>query len=180
MQPANQQPDDTLQTKFNNLVRRLQANPTEMKAFETDPVSVLREEGIPLVSSFVTGPHSQVAPAAEHVSVSRHWWGYDIKMSDKLTEDIIQGVTGAGAIGSLVTSAFAAAATIPPPVGPLLAGAVGTACTLKVTEIKSVNNGNGVSWPITWPQFATLVAAVPGGPPAVAAALMVFVHPVRN
>ncbi len=117
---------------------------------------------------------------AEKISVDKHWWGIDIVMNEKLTQDIITGITGSGALAGAIASAFGGAGVITGGVAAIIGAGIAGVVALKVMEIKLVDNGNGVHWPITWLQWAALIAAVPTGPAGVIAAGMVFLHPLRN
>jgi hypothetical protein len=50
----------------------------------------------------------------------------------------------------------------------------------KIAEIKIINKGKGVHWPISWLQWGILLAAVPTGPVGIVGAGLVFVHPLRR
>lgn len=118
--------------------------------------------------------------AGEEVSAETHWWGVDIIMNEKLTQDIIAGITTTGPVASAITAAFVSGGVITGPVGGVIAAGVAGIAALKIAEIKIVDNGSGVHWPISWLQWAILLAAVPTGPAGVLAAGAVFVHPLRN
>ncbi|TXF87758.1 hypothetical protein FUA23_17665 [Neolewinella aurantiaca] len=120
------------------------------------------------------------AATGEQISASVHWWGVDIVMNEKLTDDIINGITGGGAVGSAIAAAFGAAGVVTGGVATAIGAAIGAIVALKIAEIKIVNNGSGVHWPITWPQWALLLAALPAGPAGIITAGMAFIHPLRN
>jgi hypothetical protein len=85
----------------------------------------------------------------EHISISTHWWGFDIVTNEKLTQDIITGVTGAGPVGGLVAAALGVAGVVTGGVATIIGGAVAVIFAAKITEIKLIGNSNGVHWPIT-------------------------------
>lgn len=118
--------------------------------------------------------------ASEECSVETYWWGFDIKMNDKLTDDICTGTISAGALGTTIATALTAGSIITGPIGAAIAAGFATAFGLKVAEIKIVNNGNGVHWPVSWPQLGLVVASVSMGPLSVLAAVLAFIHPGRN
>ncbi len=97
-------------------------------------------------------------------------------MNEKLTLDIIDGTVATGAVAGLIGPALGAAGIVAGPVAALIAAATAAAFALKVSEMKIVDDGNEVHWPITWLQWAAVLAAVPTGP----AGTLVFIHPVRN
>ncbi len=117
---------------------------------------------------------------SEHIQAEMHWWGVDIIMNEKLTQDVIQGVTGAGALAGLLGPALGALGVVTAGIAAVIAAGLAAAFALKIGEIKIIDNGNGVHWPITWVQWAALVASVPMGPAGIVTAAMVFIHPVRN
>lgn len=184
---------DLLEQKFSVLQDALKKDPSMDKAFASNPTQFLSQAGIPLLPNMMTpaasatvgatglklAAYNSVAAKGEKVTVTTHWWGVDIVMNEKLTSDITSGIAGAGSIGTLVGSAIAAGTSVGP-VGTVIGAAVGIICAAKVAQIKITDNGSGVHWPITWLQWGALVAAAPGGPASIAAAGMVFVHPVRN
>lgn len=121
-----------------------------------------------------------VSATSEQISASVHWWGVDIVMNEKLTQDIISGITGTGAIGGLIASALGAAGVVTGGIATVIGAGIAAVVALKIAQIKITDNGNGVHWPITWLQWAALLAAVPAGPAGILAAGAVFLHPIRN
>jgi hypothetical protein len=79
-----------------------------------------------------------------------------------------------------IAAAFGAAGIVSGGVAAAMGAGFAAAFALKVAEIKIVNDGKGVNWPITWLQWGAVAAAVPGGPASIVGAIMVFIHPVRN
>ncbi len=195
----------TNQEKFDALFAKLQKEQGAWQAFMESPATLLEEAGIPLVqllppSSSAAAPavdseqisaaiagiervaksSQMIAVESEKVSASIHWWGVDITMNEKLTQDIIAGIAGVGPLGGLVAGAFGAAGLITGGVATVIGAGFAAICALKIAEMKIIDNGNGVHWPISWAQWALLIAAVPGGPGAIVVAGLVFIHPVRN
>jgi len=166
----------TVNSEYNNSLAQLKNDVNQHE-------SLLMEMGVNLPSNnWVEGGCGDVAAlsSGEQVSASAHWWGVDIVMNQKLTQDIIDGLTGGGALAGAITSALGAAGIITGGIATVIGAAIAGIVALKIAEIKIVNNGKGVHWPITWVQWAALLAAVPGGPAAVIAAGLIFIHPVRN
>lgn len=129
---------------------------------------------------FAAEPKPNELNTSEKLTVKRHWWGFDIICNEKLTQDIIDGIAFGPALATAIASALAAASVVSGGIATALGAAFGAAFELKKAEISVVDNGNGVHFPVTWPQLAAVVAAVPGGPAAVVAAIMIFIHPFRN
>ena len=120
------------------------------------------------------------APDTEQCTASVSWWGFDIVMNNKLTDDITKGAVGTGVLGTTVATALTAGGILTGPIGAAIASALAAAFAAKVAEISIVNNGSGVHWPISWPQLGAVVASLPTGPLGVLAAILVFIHPLRN
>ncbi len=118
--------------------------------------------------------------SSDKVTVKLEWWGINIITNEKLTQDIINGTVASGTIGKLIAAAFGAAGVVTGGVASLIGAAIAAIFALKVAQIKITNNGKGVHWPISWLQWAGLLAAVPTGIAGIVAAGMAFIHPVRN
>lgn len=171
----------SLEEKFADLMAEHERNPEAKMAFQNDPVAALQAAHIPLVPTLVTdfGVLEGVG-LSEHISVEKHWWGIDIVMNEKLTSDITHGLTGTGPIASAVAAALGAVGVVTGGVATALGAGLAAIFAAKVAEIKIIDDGKGVHWPITWIQWAALAAAVPTGPAGIVAAGMAFIHPVRN
>jgi hypothetical protein len=105
-------------------------------------------------------------------SINYYWWGFEIVMDEDLTQKII---TGSEAVGAL-TGLLAAALAFIPGIGPVLttvAGLFAAAFVVKALQIKFVDNGNGVYWPVTIPQIALVIATPVAGS-------LAFLHPFAN
>ena len=118
--------------------------------------------------------------ASESVTIKTHWWGIDIILNEKLTSDIIAGTTATGSVATALAAAFGAAGIITGGVATAIGAALAAVFALKTAELKIVDNGKGVHFPITWPQWGTLLVAAPAGVAGIVAALVVFIHPLRN
>jgi len=190
--PTLTNPD--LQTKFNQIL----AAQGDKEAFFANPVAELQNAGIPVLPTISVPAEAQhvmqsalpqvnlmqafavTVPQAEVVKASTHWWGVDIYMNEKMTSDIVNGITAAGPAGSAIAAAFGAAGVMTGGVATAIGAGIGAICAAKVAQIKITDNGKGVHWPISWLQWAALVAAAPTGPASVLAAGMVFLHPLWN
>jgi hypothetical protein len=185
--------------KFAALQAKLEKDPAEEQAFEQDPLpqlkaagilllptiaapvpaqTLLHEAGIELASS--VGMAAARLAAAEKISARKHWWGVDVVMNEKLTQDVIIGLEAGGPLGTLIGSALAVAGIVTGGVATLIGAAFAAILCVKKTEIKIVDNGEGVHWPISWLQWLVLLNYVPMGPAGIVAAGMVIIHPVRN
>ena len=118
--------------------------------------------------------------AAAHVTVGRHWWGLNIRMDQQVTQDLIDGVTPAIALGPVFAGALAVSGVLSGGFVAIVGGALSLVVAAKIAQIKITNRRKGVHWPITWVQWALLLSVVPLGPAAWAGAAMALVHPVRN
>jgi len=120
------------------------------------------------------------ASQSEVITAKTHWWGVDIHMNEKMTSDIVNGLTGTGAIATAVATALGAASVVTAGVAGVVAAGLAAVFAAKIEQIKITDGGAGVHWPISWLQWAALVAALPGGPVGVTGAGIVFLHPLRN
>ena len=157
----------------------------DFKATLDSQLATLKEMGIAVAEpslAYDEAPMMRRAASgtAEQITATVHWWGVDINMNNKLTEDIISGITGTGAVGGLIASALGAAGVVTGGIATVIGAGIAAVVAIKIAQIKITNNGNGVHWPITWVQWAALLAAVPGGPAAILAAGALFLHPIRN
>lgn len=141
-------------------------------------IGISLDEQAPKVMARSAGSTTLVS--SNDITVKLEWWGVNIIMSEKLTQDIISGTIATGTVGELIAAAFGVAGIVTGGVATLIGAAIAAIFALKVAQIKITNNGKGVHWPITWLQWAALLAAVPTGVAGIVAAGMVFIHPVRN
>ncbi|CUS05971.1 protein of unknown function [Candidatus Promineifilum breve] len=116
---------------------------------------------------------------AESITITTNWWGFDMVMNEKLTQDIISGTETTGVLTGAIVTAFAYAGILTGGLASIIGGAFAVAFAAKVFEIKLVDNGNGVHWPITWPQLGLLLASTGGGIPGVVLGMMGWLHPFR-
>ncbi|MFC1535419.1 hypothetical protein ACFL7M_18890 [Thermodesulfobacteriota bacterium] len=153
----------TKEQKWAALNAKLRDDPTKLSSFYDNPVPVLEAAGIEMVHL----PPAQIGAEStgESLKVTSHWWGQNFIMNEKLTDDIVKGIEGIGAVARLICAASG--------VGTVIAAAIATGFVLKKVEIQIVDNGKGVHWPITWAQWATILG---GG----VSAVMLFIHPLRN
>lgn len=174
--------------KFADLMAQCESDPSAKASFEKDPVAALQSAGIPVVPSFqppsapATAPGLMGAAASdgEHVNVTSAWWGIDFRMSEKLTQDIAIGAGATEGLTAALLGGLAAVNIVAGAAAGVIAAGLAIVIIEKVAEIEIVDNGSGVHWPISWPQWAGLIASVPAGPVAMAASANLFLHPVRN
>ncbi|MBE2258675.1 MAG: hypothetical protein H6942_00140 [Candidatus Accumulibacter sp.] len=186
--------------KFSDLMSQVNATEESRAAFMADPLPKLKAAGIPLLPTVSIPVEAQTTMGAlnvpvgidavaavaaraapgEVITASTHWWGVDIKMNEKMTQDIITGVTAAGPVGGAIAAALGAAGAVTGGIATAIGAGIAAVVALKVAQIKITDNGSGVHWPISWPQWAALLASVPTGPAGIAAAGVIFLHPLRN
>jgi len=170
---------------------------------EADPIAYLKQAGIQVpealthttvqamdasMKSVTAAFSSKQLPArfdtapndTEQCSVNVSWWGYDIVMNNKLTDDVTSGTIATGTLGTIIATALSAGGVVTGPIGAALAAGFAAAFGIKVLEIKVVNNGSGVHFPVSWIQQGLVVAAISTGPLGVVAAILAFIHPLRN
>lgn len=142
----------------------------------------LESMGIIQHNTSVTTSHIEILlESSEKITITKHWWGIDIKMNEKLTQDIIDGIIGTGVVGAAIATALGATGVITSGIALIIAAGIAGVVAIKIAQIKIINNGKGVHWPITWaPQWAALIATAPTGPAAVLAEGALFLHPLEN
>ena len=118
--------------------------------------------------------------SSESVVIKSHWWGIDIILSEKLTKDIINGTEATGSLAQALAAAFGFAGVFTGGAATLIGAGLAAAFSLKAAELKIADNGKGVHFPITWPQWGTVLAGLTAGVAGVTAALLIFIHPLRN
>lgn len=173
---------------LSELKAHLEDNPEVLKAFLANPMTakIVSKLGLAGGHDFVPpGPKLPSPPelpdtSNEKMWIKEYWWGIEIHTNEKLTDNIVTGVTTGGPLAAMIVAIFAASGVVTGGVGTALGAAFAAAFAAKQAEIKMVHNGNGVYWPISWIQWATVVAAAPGGPGALSLAIMAFIHPVRR
>lgn len=151
------------------------------KEFAANITERLLEANIPVIENYYPSLEQSLASLTnDGMSMTKHWWGVDLIMDETITNKIVNGLTSAGQITGPISTLFSAYC---PPLAPFATAAAAgcaAACFLKKAIIQSVDNGNGVHWPMTWPQIATIVAAIPTGPAGILSAWMVFIQPFAN
>jgi hypothetical protein len=174
------------EAKFNQLLASLQADPATLEKFTNNPTSFLESAGIPTVTTeqldaLSSAEDELTANAHSGISATKHWWGIDIKMDEQITNDIENGLTSVGPLGSLIAACLVNAGFVAGPIAAVVGAAIATAVIMKISEMKLADrHRKGVHWPISWPQWAAVMVNVSLGPPAILAALLIFIHPVSN
>jgi hypothetical protein len=166
-----------------DMLAKLKLDVSNLEKFNNDPKSFLETAGIPIIvdsASIQSSVYNSIGANVSGLSVESYWWGVDIEMNEEITQGIITGMIPAGTLGPLIASALATAGIMAGPLAALIGAAFATVFALKAAEIKLVNGGKGVHWPISWLQWGAVIAAIPGGPTAIVAAIVIFIHPIRN
>lgn len=162
-------------TQFEKNIGLLE-NTIKSQALEFDNASV----DVDSTDLFSANAVPNLINSSEAITVKSHWWGIDIILNEKLTVDIIAGTTATGSVATALGAALGAAGIVTGGIATLIGAALAAAFALKVAELKIVDNGKGVHIPITWPQWGTLLVGVPAGVAGIVAALLLFIHPLRN
>jgi hypothetical protein len=180
------------EAQFKGMFTKLQADPSALQAFISNPQPVLEAEGIPTAESFagtvaasqelgVAGATASRATGSNYrLDVETKWWGVDFIMNEDLTQAIATGAIVGPPLAALFSSALAVAGIVTGPVAAVIGAGFATAIALKIVQIKFTDQGQGVYWPVSWIQWGGVIAAVPAGPGGVVAALIVFIHPIPN
>jgi hypothetical protein len=160
---------------------------TRREALFANIQTALRKAEIPLVETIQgtlgtidKAPAGAAAGTNYQCSVKTYWWGIEIVMNEDLTQAIATGAIVGPPLATLVSGALVAAGVLSGGIAAVIGGAFATALALKIVQIKLTDQGQGVYWPISWLQWAAVAAAVPGGPAAIVAAILIFFHPVPN
>lgn len=147
----------------------LQQTPAELQ--------VAIEKAKPLIDEaakmLTARPRLAAAPGAANLRVRLHWWGVDFIMNEKLTEDVIEGIGMSGPFAAVVVAALGYAGVLTGGLADAVAAILAVTIELKRWQVKLVNKGKGVHWPVTWAQWVVLVPGGVGG-------AMLWLHPVRN
>jgi hypothetical protein len=112
-------------------------------------------------------------------TIETNWWGFDIIMDEDLTNDFAIGTGSAGSLGPILAGALVSAGVVTGGAATVIGTAFAAAIGAKAAEIKIIDNGAGVHWPVTWAQLAPLVVTV-GFPPTLTVMILVFIHPFAN
>ncbi|GAA6137108.1 hypothetical protein NBRC116583_08550 [Arenicella sp. 4NH20-0111] len=174
--------------KLEELKAHLEDNPKVLKAFLDNPMTarIATKLGLTGDKEFVPpGPTMPSIPAQPDTSgekawIEEYWWGIEIHTNEKLTDNIVDGVTVGAPLSALIVAVLTASGLLTAGAGTVIGAAFGAAFAAKTAQIKMVHNNNGVYWPITWLQWGAVLAAAPGGPVSLSTAIMAFIHPVRR
>jgi hypothetical protein len=139
---------------------KLAANPTLQAEMVKNPYQTLISLGVPesVVSKSLAPPRASAAAATssdDGISISSHWWGYQLVLSNQLCGDIEAGLAGSSAIA-------AAIAVVQPELAPV-AGLIAAGLVGMGAVIQLANQGNGVHFDLYWAELLvppTLVAAL--------------------
>jgi hypothetical protein len=185
--PLMSKTKETNEQKWAALEEELRDEPAKLSSFYENPLPVLEAAGIeaalvpPEEIDEVKGLKSiKKASAGESFRVKKYWWGQKFIMNEKLTSDIVEGVEVSGGIAALVGPALLAAGAVTAGTAALVGAGLALVFIAKRAEIKMVDNGKGVYWPITWLQWGALAASAPGGPVTFSIAAAAVLHPFRR
>ncbi len=143
-------------------------------------VPKLKEMGIPLDPEGIIETGSNLFTNGEKMTITKHWWGIDFKMNDALTQAVVKGIKGTGPIATVIVAELAAAGILTGGVATIIGAGIAAVIAVKILQLRKANKGKGVHLPISWPQWATLLAGVSMGPSGVLGAGAAFIHPVGN
>lgn len=120
-----------------------------------NPYQTLLSMGVPqsVVADFLAPAGATAAAAASSsggVSVSAHWWGFQLTLSSQLTSDLVNGTEAAAALS-------AAIAAVQPELAPV-AGVIAAALCGMGAVIGLANQGNGVHFDLNWAELAIPLA----------------------
>lgn len=163
---------------FNNFYKNLSTE--DKNLFLENPIPYLEKNQIPVVHSseeFTAFQADSTASEFEEqggngllggeksISLSKHWWGVELRLNNATTVGICSGTLDASAIagfiGAIPTLAIVAV--------PIAAGLF-----LKSKQMQIVNNGKGVHFNIYWPEFALFIS------PFSVAEIMIGLIPRKN
>lgn len=179
------------QRKFAQLLAKLEKDPAAMAAFQKNPVAVLKAEGIATPPTLkgvntkatrttATTNSARSTRAFSGVVVGKHWWGLDIIMTEPATQKLIDGATSTSTLGEFMAAALDAANVVSGGVAGVVGSGLALIVEAKVAQVKLVNKGRGVHFPISWVQWGLLASSTATGPSGVLATGVVFVHPAAN
>lgn len=155
----------------------------ELKATLDQSIPELNKMGVALTGNTLAQDSNASMSArrvANPVKIETNWWGVNFILNEKVTQDLIAGTTGSGVVAGFVATALGGAGVITGGAATVIGGGIAAIFAIKIAQMKIVNRGNGVHFPITWLQWAAIVAALPGGPAAILAAGAVLLHPIPN
>lgn len=174
---------------LDELKAHLEKNPKVLKAFQDNPATARLiaklglgrgKEWVPPGPKLPYAAPEQPDTDGEEIWAEKYWWGFEIHTNEKMTDNIVDGVTVGGPLSAAIVATLTALGLVTGGVGTAVGAAFAAAFALKTAEIKIVHNHKGVYWPVTWLQWAAVLAAAPGGPGSLSAAIMAFIHPVRK
>lgn len=189
--------DQASKLKFDALMTKLRAHPGGLEAFIADPLPMLQNERIPLVTEdevegnpgrFVIQDNTSGRGIRAHGALAStdpaklwfetSWWGVSICINDKFCKNLSVAAAPVGLLTGAVTGGLVAGGLAAGPAAASIGAAIGAVLGLKVAELLIVNNGNGVYFPVSWPQWVPLIVCSPFVPVELAA-VAVLLHPVR-
>ncbi|WP_203336732.1 hypothetical protein [Nocardioides limicola] len=181
--------------KFSVMLADIKADEGNYDAFIKEPLVYLQKHGVDLVAQEDLTPpgasvlansaatdrgvslHAALAES-EQLTVSWDWWGVTFTMNDTLCKDIAGGGATMATLSGLAGTVITNAGLVTGGLATVAGAAIAAVLIIKAAEITLVNNGNGVYFPISWVQWAPIIAmGGVTGPALIAAAALI--HPIR-
>lgn len=130
---------------------KLAATPALQAQMVKNPYQTLISLGVPesVVSKSLAPPRASAAMATTSsvsgLSISSHWWGFQLVLSNQLCSDLEAGLEGSSAISAAIA---VLQPELAPVAGIIAAGLVGMAAVIQLA-----NQGNGVHFDLNWAEI---------------------------
>ncbi|RWP64131.1 hypothetical protein [Mesorhizobium sp.] len=160
--------------KFAVFLQKLKQKVGALDAFQLNPVPMLNNERIDVISEQdIYGPDRSIlqgnsksgtsirpmaTTATNKMRVEMKWYGVVIYLNHDLCNDLKIGGPVMGTLGALTAGALGAASVLTAGLAAIVGTAVAAIIGLKTAEIAIADDGNGVYIPITWAQWAPMLA----------------------
>lgn len=109
----------------------------------------------------------------DKLSVDVRWWGIRIDLDSDAVNDLIIGLDTLSGLGAFISASIG----VYIPQAGILAAAITAAIYVKKNEFQVANRGEGVVIPISWVQILAVTSSALGGPAAIEAAVLAWIHP---
>ncbi len=130
---------------------KLATSPELQAKMVKNPYQTLISLGVPesVVAKSLAPPSAAMATASTStvsgLSISSHWWGFQLVLSNQLCSDIEAGLEGSSAISAAIA---VLQPELAPVAGIIAAGLVGMAAVIQLA-----NQGNGVHFDLYWAEI---------------------------
>lgn len=130
---------------------KLASSPALQAQMVKNPYKTLISLGVPesVVSKSLAPPQASAAMATTSsvagLSISSHWWGFQLVLSNQLCSDLEAGLEGSSAISAAIA---VLQPELAPVAGIIAAGLVGMAAVIQLA-----NQGNGVHFDLNWAEI---------------------------